>query len=222
VGAMQSLELRWFVAGALPDGALEAFAEASGGGFAGASGVFAGVSADVTSPFEERIDRYLLGTGEERGIKQRGHDGPYEDKRREGVDGGILEVEGLSPIPADVERWNKAIFSASALPHDSRWITVHKRRALRWLAQGRAELTALSFNADELAANGLRAPEGLVFHSLAFECSARRGRDGGERLRGAAVRLLDGGDPVWRAIADDGHCLGYPAWLEWAIVEAEG
>ncbi|MCA9681005.1 MAG: hypothetical protein KC457_02330 [Myxococcales bacterium] len=216
---MQTLELRWFVAGALPEGALEAFTGGSGGrGFAGASGVFAGVSATMVSDsVEERADRYLLGTGEERGIKRRGDQGPFEDKRLEEVDGGILEVPGMAPIPADVERWSKSILSASALPGEPRWVTVHKRRALRWLDHGRAELTSLRIDGKDLVAAGLYSPEGLEFHTLALECTTGRGSGSGERLRASAVRLLDQGEALWRGIADEGECWSYPAWLTWSL-----
>ena len=132
---METLELRWFVAGSLTDDRLRAFAEADGrGGDAGDGSV------------ERRTDHYQLGLPATDGIKRRGREGLLEHKRRLAQTPIELALaRGPVPVPGVVERWVKTWPSASASAEGLAWIELAKRRATRRLSgPARAELTALT------------------------------------------------------------------------------
>lgn len=115
-------ELRWFVAQAVSDAELQAFA--------------------ATGTLERRSDDYLRGTDEQRGIKQRSGT-ELEDKRRTATFALSFAV-GKQMLHGSVERWHKRW--PRQLEHelvDAQWLSVHKRRALLEIEACRVEWTGL-------------------------------------------------------------------------------
>jgi hypothetical protein len=170
-----TLELRWFMPGTVSDRELRSFA---GDG-----------------RVEDRTDRYLLGTGDELGIKRRGAAGLVEHKRRLAQTPVSVPREG-SPLIAVVERWLKSWPDGDS--SDGVWVAVAKRRARRRVGSCRAELTLLRIEA--LADSHL---------SLAIETTHVDACD--ELLRSTKTLLRS--HPQLVAGLDGAESCGYPAWL---------
>lgn len=121
-----SLELRWFVPGAISDRELRSFAD--------------------DGLIESRVDQYLLDTGDDHGIKRRGAAGQLERKHRLAHESVRIPCEG-APLAGVAERWRKD-WPQHHPAGD--WLTVAKRRALRRVGSCRAELTLLGPSSPHL------------------------------------------------------------------------
>jgi hypothetical protein len=176
-------ELRWFVAQAISDDELRKFA--------------------ATDTLERRCDRYLHGTNELRGVKQRGGGG-LEDKRRTASFVLSFDLDGRA-VHGSIERWYKSwpreLEPAPGLTHKT-WIDVHKRRALLVRDACRVELTGL-----HIALDGFATTE---FQSLAFETLTDD--DPVAALSSCAHAVLRERPQLLARIIDQ-PSIGYPAWL---------
>lgn len=173
---MLTLELRWFVPGAISDRELRSFAD---GG-----------------RIEARVDQYLLGTGDDLGIKRRGAAGTIEHKRRLAHTPVHVARDGV-PLAGVAERWRKD-WPEHTPAGD--WMPVEKRRALRRVGSCRAELTLLRLSTPHL--------------TLAVETANVDALD--ELLRAAGSLLRS--HPGLAATFEQGESCGYPAWIgaRWA------
>jgi hypothetical protein len=168
-------ELRWFMARAVSDAELQAF----------------GATA-----LERRSDRYLRGTDELRGIKQR-NGTQLEDKRRTAIFALSFEVDEHQ-VHGSIERWHKRWPRQLERELDGgEWLCVHKRRAVLVRDACRVELT------------GLKVGE-LEFQTLAFETLETD--DPVSTLARCARTVLHDHPELLVRIADQ-PSLGYPAWL---------
>jgi hypothetical protein len=176
-----TLELRWFKPGSVDDRELRSFAS--------------------DGRVEERVDRYLLGTGDDLGVKRRGAAGLVEHKRRLAQTRVNVRADPR-PIEGVAERWLKS------WPNGDRsngvWAVVAKRRALRRIDSCRAELTLLQLE-------GLPEP----YVSLALETTTvddRLDLDSCRELLRSATTLL-GSHPQLATHLEGADSCGYPAWL---------
>lgn len=175
---MLTLELRWFVAKPVDDRELRAFADAG--------------------RVEARVDHYLLGTGDDLGIKRRGPGALLEHKRCLARTPVMLAIDG-APRPVMVERWHKRWPDRDDPSTGAQtWIAVDKRRAVRRFGSCRAELTRLQV--ESLAD---------LHSTLAIETTEV---DAIAQLLRSAESLLRA-YPQLAATFREAESCGYPAWL---------
>ena len=180
---MVTHELRWFVAQAISDDELRAFA--------------------ANKRLEHRCDSYLRSTDAQRGIKQRGG-AELEDKRRIASYAMKLDL-GDRAVHAAIERWHKRWPRELELEPEidhGEWIDVYKRRAMLVRDDCRVELTGL-----RVALDGLATTE---FQSLAFETLSND--DPLATISRCARSVLLERPELLKRIFDQ-PSIGYPAWL---------
>lgn len=171
-----TLELRWFVPGSISDRELRSFAD--------------------DGRVEARVDQYLLGTGDELGVKRRGAAGLIEHKQRL-AQTPVSVARDPHPLAAVAERWQKS-WPEGDHAEDRTWLAVEKRRALRRIGPCRAELTLLQL--EPLATPHL---------TLAVETADVEALNG--LLRAAAALLRS--QTKLAAMFERGESCGYPAWI---------
>ena len=171
---MLTLELRWFVPGVVSDAQLRSFAE--------------------DGRIESRVDQYLLGTGDELGVKRRGTAGVLEHKRRLAQTPVSVARDG-PPLTGVVERWHKSR-PEGVRERERSWAAVDKRRAARRVGRCHAELTLLRLEASP-------------WLTLAIETA---NVDALDSLLGSCATLLRS-HPELAAMLERAESCGYPAWL---------
>ena len=169
-----TLELRWFGPGEISDRELRRFAE--------------------DSRVEARVDHYLVGTGDELGIKRRGAAGLLEHKQRL-AQTPVSVARGARPLDGVAEQWRK---NWPERAREGEWTLVDKRRALRRIGSCRAELTLLRH--DLLATPHL---------TLAIETADVHALD---QLTSGAATLLRS-YPELATMLEHAESCGYPAWI---------
>ncbi len=188
-------EVRWFLAGPIPDHVAAWFA-----------GLAEGEPTAAT-----RTDRYLCPTGPALNVKLR--EGQLEVKRR--------DAEGMKAalhprIIGQEERWRKWSFAVQGgeAANDERWLAVAKtRRLLAYQVEEDGQVRRVS--GSEAPASGCEVELSQVeagrqvFWSLCFESYGDEDRLH-EMLHRTAAHVFHHGDPPSLASTDS---FSYPAWL---------
>lgn len=169
-----TLELRWFGPGAVSDRELRRFAD--------------------DGRVESRVDHYLLGTGDELGVKRRGAAGQLEHKQRL-AHTPVRVGRDAQPLDGVAEQWRKSWPTGE---RDGEWLAVDKRRALRRIGSCRAELTLL--RCTSIATPHL---------TLAVETTDVHVVDQLVRATGALLRSF----PELATMLEQAESCGYPAWI---------
>ena len=187
-------EIRWFLRGALPEGAVRWFEAAAG-----------------ARDWEARTDRYVRTAAEDLGVKLR--EGGVEVKRRTAWLG---EERFTDEAAGRVERWRKWRFllddAPPALGDD--WVAVHKRRlnvsfAMEEEGVRPIESEAAAAQGCNFEVSALRV-EGAVWWSVCFEAWGGDEAALPEVLRRVAAHAFARGAPP--ALPAE-RAMGYPAWL---------